>query len=169
MRSRILVATGALFFISVFGAFGASAEEIAAVAPSSDSPTKLPSADYKKMRDPFKKPIIHEKEDVVRTELEKIPVSDFTMVGVLAGLQKSRAILRTAAGKVFVVSDGTRIGIHNGYVRKVFADRVIINETLVDVLGDKEVITEEIRLSSRAVPGSAEALVSNQNKEVLPR
>jgi Tfp pilus assembly protein PilP len=105
----------------------------------------------KKMRDPFKRPNFDngdEHEVKIKSELESVPITDLKMVGVLTGPHKTRALIRAPSGAVFPVADGTLIGSQNGYVRKVLTDRVIVNEVITDILGDKEVVTSEIKLNS---------------------
>lgn len=123
----------------------------------------------KSMRDPFKRigidqPDLH--DDKVKTELETAPVAEFKMVGVLTGPYKTRALVRGPSGGVYAVSDGTRIGPQNGYVRKVLPDRIIVNEIMQDVVGDKELVTSEIRLTAKNGDKSANTQEHNDIKPV---
>lgn len=128
----------------------------------------------KSMRDPFKR-LGGELSDVhdekVKTELETAPVSDFKMVGVLTGPYKTRALVRGPSGNVYPVSDGTRIGTQNGYVRKVLTDRIIVNEIMQDVVGDKELVTSEIKLMAKpsdrlvSVDDKNDVQIVNRKKE----
>jgi Tfp pilus assembly protein PilP len=108
----------------------------------------------KDMRDPFKRLDSDSPTGALekpKSELENVPVTEFKMVGVLTGPHKTRALIRAPSGAVYPVSDGTKIGVQNGYVRKVLSDRIIINEVLQDVLGERELVTSELKLSTKGV------------------
>jgi Tfp pilus assembly protein PilP len=143
---------------STWGSHAAWAEDIsvASVRPSgSEKPVERISLQtLKTMRDPFKRmgmDLLDAHEDKTKSELETVPVTDFKMVGVLTGPYKTRALVRSPSGAVYTVSDGTRIGTQNGYIRKVLQDRIIVNEVMQDVLGERELVTSELRLTSKGV------------------
>ncbi|MFL5815428.1 MAG: pilus assembly protein PilP [Bdellovibrionia bacterium] len=164
-----------LVFSSV-GSLSAWAEDIsvAPVRPSgSDRPVERISVQtLRTMRDPFKRlgmdlPDAH--EDKAKSELESLPVSEFKMVGVLTGPYKTRALVRSPAGNVYTVSDGTRIGSQNGYVRKVLQDRIIVNEVLQDVLGERELVTSELKLTSKGVEKGVSSVQSVLTSSASPK
>lgn len=119
-----------------------------------------------KMRDPFAPPGPLTDLEPDKSEIEKTPVIQFTMVGVMAGPRHARAILKSdKTQKIFLVSEGSKIGPHNGYIRKILDDKVIINENTTDLLGEKEVITTEIKL---APVKSARGIISDFKTTAFP-
>lgn len=157
----------------------------ASTSSSSSAETPLPEgrkfqglAELLKMRDPFRPPLKGIDLDSEKSEIEKTDVVQFSMIGVMAGFHHPRVILRSdRTGKIFLVAEGTKIGPHNGYVRKILEDRVIINENTTDLLGEKEVVTTEIKLApvkaakgtifdvkTTAIPGAA-ARGGSQNSD----
>ncbi len=127
------------------------AEAEAAAADKSSDRDALQA--LREMRDPFKRigtDVPDVRDDRPRSELESSPVNEFKLVGVLTGPYKTRALIRGPNGTIHTVSIGTRIGVQNGHVKAVLADRIIVTEVVQDVLGEKENITSEIRLSTKA-------------------
>jgi Tfp pilus assembly protein PilP len=167
-----------LIVACAWGAMNAArAEDISAASvhvptPNAEKPVERVSLQsLKNLRDPFKRlglENIDSREEKPKSELETVPVSDFKMVGVLTGPYKTRALVRSPNGNVYTVSDGTRIGVQNGYVRKVLRDRIIVNEIMQDVLGEKELVTSELKLNPKGFEkgvSSVSAVISPGSKK----
>lgn len=160
-----------LLMTFAWGALSAAWAEDVSVIPvqsaSEKSSERISLQTLKNLRDPFKRmglDIPDSHDDKPKSELETVPVSDFKMVGVLTGPYKTRALVRSPSGSVYTISDGTRIGVQNGYVRKVLRDRIIVNEILQDVLGEKELVTSELKLNTKGVEkgvSSVQAVLSS--------
>jgi Tfp pilus assembly protein PilP len=158
MRAKAFL-MASLLVSCAWGSHTAAWAEDISVTPVQNSGSEKPAErislqSLKTLRDPFKRlgmDIPENHDEKTKTELESVPVSEFKMVGVLTGPYKTRALVRSPAGNVYTVSDGTRIGTQNGYVRKVLQDRIVVNEVLQDVLGERELVTSELKLTSKGM------------------
>ena len=99
-----------------------------------------------KLRDPFKIPIIsltptREKEPLELFELEKIK-----LIGVTTGPKEMQAVVMTPDGETHYVYESSRIGTRNGRIKKITSDAVLVGESIVNVMGQEEVVNSVIRL-----------------------
>jgi Tfp pilus assembly protein PilP len=88
--------------------------------------------------DPFKPFILaaaatEEAPVVVRrqlTPLQKMPLSEIQagLKAIIWGQLGSKALVEDATGKGYVVQEGTYVGQHDGIVKKIFQDRIIVEE-----------------------------------------
>ena len=101
--------------------------------------------------DPFKPPFDDTKEppdpDVTeedsnapdrppgQTPLERIDLSQLTLVGVIKFSSGYQAIVEEQSGKGYVIKEGTYIGTNYGQVAEIQDDRIIIQEKVKDLLG----------------------------------
>jgi type IV pilus assembly protein PilP len=60
--------------------------------------------------------------------LQKAGVENFNVVGIMGDDIRRMAIVEDAAKKFYPLFVGTRIGLHNGKVTDILADRVIVDE-----------------------------------------
>ena len=109
-------------------------------------PPPISAADLKSMRDPFKQVVSDKSSLLAKPDIEQIPVDQFRLVAVLTGPSKIRALLRGPDGKLFTVFQGQLIGTRNGRIRRIEEDRVVVNESVVDLLGERETVATEIPL-----------------------
>lgn len=100
-----------------------------------------------KGRDPFKRPLMNAESYQAKPDLESFPVDQFRLSGVMTGPGPVRAMVVAPNGKTFYVSVGQRIGIQDGKIVKISAEVVEVEEYLVNLLGQKEAIKIELRLS----------------------
>jgi len=76
------------------------------------------------------------KPDRIRqTPLEKIDLSQLTLVGVIKFTSGYQAIVEEQSGKGYVIKEGTYIGTNYGQVSEIQDDRIIIQEKVKDILG----------------------------------
>jgi len=88
--------------------------------------------------DPFKPFILasaaaEEVPVVVRrqlTPLQKMPLSEIQagLKAIIWGQLGSKALVEDATGKGYVVQEGTYVGQHDGIVKKIYQDRIIVEE-----------------------------------------
>jgi len=88
--------------------------------------------------DPFKSFILasaatEEAPTVVRpqlTPLQKMPLSEIQagLKAIIWGQLGNKALVEDATGKGYVVQEGTYVGQHDGIVKKIYQDRIIVEE-----------------------------------------
>ena len=88
--------------------------------------------------DPFKSFILaaaaqEETPRVVRrqlTPLQKMPLSEIEsgLKAIIWGQLGNKALVEDATGKGYVVQEGTYVGQHDGIVKKIYEDRIVVEE-----------------------------------------
>ena len=88
--------------------------------------------------DPFKSFILaaaaqEETPKIVRrqlTPLQKMPLSEIEsgLKAIIWGQLGNKALVEDATGKGYVVQEGTYVGQHDGIVKKIYEDRIIVEE-----------------------------------------
>ena len=88
--------------------------------------------------DPFKAFILasaatEETPTVVRrqlTPLQKMPLSEIQagLKAIIWGQLGNKALVEDATGKGYVVQEGTYVGQHDGIVKKIYQDRIVVEE-----------------------------------------
>jgi type IV pilus assembly protein PilP len=80
------------------------------------------------------------------TPLEKVNLSQLTLVGIIRAPSGNRALVQEASGKGYIVKKGTYIGTQSGKVEKILEDRIIVEELGEDIYGKSAVITKTLKL-----------------------
>ena len=154
-RPWIVLCSFCFLLAAALCAFGAEQKKPAApqllskpqavqTAPPADA---LPQATQKPERvysynplgkpDPFKpfvdaKIVAAAKTKAAKTEsifpLQRAGVENFNVVGIMGDKVRRVAIVEDAGKKFYPLFVGTRMGIHNGKVAEILADRVIVDE-----------------------------------------
>ena len=64
------------------------------------------------------------------TTLQKMPLSEIQagLKAIIWGQLGSKALVEDATGKGYVVQEGTYVGQHDGIVKKIYQDRIIVEE-----------------------------------------
>ncbi len=106
-------------------------------------------ADILKLRDPFKRPSPQTEGEEPKTDLELFPVDQLRLVGVVTGPDRVRAMVSAPNGRTYVVAEKTKVGVRKGIVKAISAERVVISERFVNVLGQEEQLDTELKLPSR--------------------
>jgi Tfp pilus assembly protein PilP len=88
-------------------------------------------------RDPFKMPLV-QKTTQIRSELERFPVEQFKLVGILEGEGHPRGMLTAPDGKTYFVRENMPIGQKRGIIRKITETAVYVREKVTNVLGEDE-------------------------------
>ena len=105
--------------------------------------TDTPAAEPDEMdREPVKR---REKRKPM-TPLERVDLSQLSLVGVVSSPEKNRALVEEMNGKGYIVSIGTYIGINSGKVVQILRDRIVIEEEVEDVLGKISLKKRELKL-----------------------
>jgi len=74
-------------------------------------------------------------ERVRQTPLERIDLSQLTLVGVIKFTSGYQAIVEEQSGKGYVIKKGTYIGTNYGQVADIQDDRIVVQEKVKDLLG----------------------------------
>lgn len=80
------------------------------------------------------------------TPLERVNLSQLTLVGIIRAPSGSRALVQEATGKGYVVKKGTYIGTNSGKIIQILKDRIIIEEESEDIYGKVSIIKKPIKL-----------------------
>ena len=109
--------------------------------------------------DPFENPLkkqgpqpVEEKAEankpdrIRQTPLERIDLSQLTLVGVIKFPSGYKAIVEEASGKGYMIKRGTYIGTNYGQVAEIQDDRILIQEKVKDVLGKYKDKTSQLKL-----------------------
>jgi Tfp pilus assembly protein PilP len=104
--------------------------------------------------DPFKPFILaaaatEETPAVVRrqlTPLQKMPLSEIQagLKAIIWGQLGNKALVEDATGKGYVVQEGTYVGQHDGIVKKIYQDRIIVEEYRRDPVKNRLEPTEVV-------------------------
>ena len=115
--------------------------------PSSQGGDSNPAESLLKLRDPFKRPDAVVEDSAPKSDLELYASHQFILVGVMTGPREMRALIQSPSGKTFFLKRGDHIGQRKGIVEKITPDKMAVQEKIVNVLGQAENITTEIKLT----------------------
>ncbi|MEO5971335.1 MAG: pilus assembly protein PilP, partial [Bdellovibrionia bacterium] len=101
-----------------------------------------------KLRDPFKMSEAEIKVSEAKTDLERYPIGEFKLVGVLTGPKHIRAMLLAPDGKTYFVSERAKIGVSGGIVHRIAPDGIQIREKVVNAIGEVENMDSMIKMAS---------------------
>jgi Tfp pilus assembly protein PilP len=95
------------------------------------------------VRDPFVSLLDIKKAELVEIDpetlppLQRVPVTDMTLEGVILMGKKSVAHVITPDGKAHIVSLGMGMGRNNGRVVRILSDSIVVDEEFENYLGKK--------------------------------
>lgn len=138
-----------LVFFFVFTNKSSHAEEKNLSTPTQDSVSTeniSSTKDLLSLRDPFQKPLLQMKKKIIKNDLERYPLDQIKLVGIISGLKKIRAMVRVPSGKSFFVGVNDKIGLRAGSITKIDEESIDVVETIVDALGNQEVYRTTKRL-----------------------
>jgi type IV pilus assembly protein PilP len=101
-----------------------------------------------KLRDPFKMPVVIAKPSEIKTDLEKYPLNEFKLVGVLTGLSRMRAMLVGPDGKTYFVSEKMKIGNSGGVISRIASEEIRVREKIINAIGQVENMDSSIKLAA---------------------
>ncbi|MCX5839892.1 MAG: pilus assembly protein PilP [Deltaproteobacteria bacterium] len=102
-------------------------------------------------RDPFKpfidveldkKKTVEQSRPLSLNPLQRQTVEQFRLVGIIGDNKGRRAMVQDNAGKFYSLLPGAYIGLNNGRISKILADRIIV---------DEKIRTEEGKIESRRI------------------
>lgn len=88
-------------------------------------------------RDPFA-PLVSKREggrEKGVSPLESYEVAEIKVIAILWAKNKYYAVFSLPDGKSYTVTDGNKVGTHNGVITKIVKDSVVIKERVRDVRG----------------------------------
>jgi Tfp pilus assembly protein PilP len=137
-------------FTSTICAFGILAT-LAIAAPEEPAITLENSLT---LRDPFRQPqmkLANEVNEGGRVpELERFQIEQFKLMGIITGPKKNRAMVSSPEGKIFIVSEEMRIGSRRGTVKQIRPNAVIVEEKVVNILGQEERLETSIQFKDKS-------------------
>jgi len=100
--------------------------------------------------DPFKpfidvelaKKTVEQSRPLSLNPLQRQTVEQFRLVGIIGDNKGRRAMVQDGAGKFYSLLPGAYIGLNNGRISKILADRIIV---------DEKIRTEEGKIESRKI------------------
>lgn len=105
--------------------------------------------DYLNFRDPFLKPSEEELFETDKPPLQIYGVSEFKLRGVLSGPLRKRAMVEAPDGKTYLVAERMIMGTRNGKVRRITTRSIIIEEQVLNPVGEPEQVETELVLESK--------------------
>ena len=151
-------------FTDMFGSANDRAEQAAAidvVEPSQKKEDKVVEEEEEvkytynpnNKRDPFQSFLVTASEDslldnIPRTPLQKYEVGQYSLTGIIWGIDRPRALVEDPDGIGHVVEIGTYMGTKWGKVESIEEGVVVVTEELQTVDGQLVVKRQELRLES---------------------
>jgi type IV pilus assembly protein PilP len=80
------------------------------------------------------------------TPLERVNLSQLTLVGIIQAPSGNRALVKESSGKGYVVKKGTYIGTNSGKIVQILMDRIIIEEESEDIYGKVSIVKKPLKL-----------------------
>ena len=80
------------------------------------------------------------------TPLERVNLSQLTLVGIIRSPSGNRALVQESTGKGYVVKKGTYIGTNSGKIVQILKDRIIIEEESENIYGKVSIIKKPLKL-----------------------
>lgn len=106
------------------------------------------------MRDPFKMPEIPIEKLSPRTELERLPLESYKLIGILTGPERMKAMLQTSEGRTYFAMERMKIGLNGGVILKITSDGIIVREKMINILGQEEITDIDIQLAPETNSGT---------------
>lgn len=82
----------------------------------------------------------------LRTPLEMVDLSQLKLVAVMRAESGNRALVEESSGKGYVVVKGTYIGNNFGRIVNILNDRIIVEEEIENIIGEKKIQERELKL-----------------------
>lgn len=89
-----------------------------------------------------KKKAVEQSRPLSLNPLQRQTVDQFKLVGIIGDNKGKRAMVQDSAGKFYSLLPGAYIGLNNGRISKILADRIIV---------DEKIRTDEGKIESRKI------------------
>ena len=89
-----------------------------------------------------KKKTVEQSRSLSLNPLQRQTVEQFKLVGIIGDNRGRRAMVQDGAGKFYSLLPGAYIGLNNGRISKILADRIIV---------DEKIRTDEGKIESRKI------------------
>ena len=99
---------------------------------------------FSTLRDPFVAPKLAGGNRVERKGLELYSVGEFKVTGMVSGPKRKKAMIIAPDGKAYFVSENMKIGNHDGIIKRITSEKVVVKEKILNLLGQDEVVETEI-------------------------
>jgi type IV pilus assembly protein PilP len=76
--------------------------------------------------------------NVPLTPLQKYDISQLKLVAIIVAPEGNFALVEDSLGKGYFLKKGTKVGTHDGKVKKILKDKVIIEEVYEDISGQEK-------------------------------
>lgn len=122
------------------------------------------------LRDPFRrftpKANANTDENGLIPELERYELDKYRLMGIITGPKKNKAlVLSTVDGRMHIVAEKQRIGVKRGVVKKIAPGSVVVEEKVVNLLGQEEKVETAIEFA-KPKPPESEFRTASPNKGV---
>jgi len=145
--NRISTVTIVWFLVQMSAYISQAMAQESAVAPGTVNEKRAQDvSDFLTFRDPFLPPDLGDAVNISRLALERFPVSDFKLLGVMSGPLKKRAMIQGPDGKSYVVSEQMKLGVRSGVVNRITTNSIIVREQIVNAIGQQEFLDVELTL-----------------------
>jgi len=109
--------------------------------------------------DPFKPfiqltPVREGSRNIRLTPLQRYEVSQLKLVAIISTREGNIALVEDSSGKGFFLKRGTLVGRNDGKVTKILKDKVIVEELILDVIGQSK--QNEVSLNLHQLEEGAE-------------
>ncbi len=130
-----------------------TAPAVAPPPPSVEEPAGY-TYDPKSRREPFQSLVSLLKSEQTRSELpslQRVPLSDLKLLGIVWGGYGYYGVVRTPDGKGYTVKEGMLMGTNKGVISKITEKAVIVSEPSIDITGKTRTKEIEILLRPKEV------------------
>jgi hypothetical protein len=106
---------------------------------------------FRKVKDPFQKPAAkNASAEEPKSELERFPVDQYELLGIVSGPLQMRAMVRSPDNQTLMVGERMRMGVRGGSVIRIGRDSILIREKQFNIVGKEEPVEIELRISPKA-------------------
>ena len=112
------------------------------------------SYDPKSRRDPFQSMVQRIKIAKRQSEmppLQRVEISDMKLLGIIWGGYGYYGLIQTPDGKGYTVKEGMLLGTHDGTIKSISENRILVSEPMTEVTGKKSTREVEILLRTKEV------------------
>lgn len=96
--------------------------------------------------------------DVSIPELERFDLDKWSLVGVITGPKKSKAMVVSPSGKMHIVEEDVHIGTRHGFIKKIVPGAISVEEKVVNLLGQEEKVETVIQFKEKDADKKKEGL-----------